>query len=170
MPFDADSVESSLNHIAQDFLSLVFIDGGMKRSTSILLVVGLSYLLGIPSALNLNILTNQDFVWGVALMLSGAFVAFIVIRHGARELRLEQLSSKNDIHLGKWWDIIMKYFIPVAAVVLLVWWLAQSATVDQWYNPFKSYSLMTCILQWIVIIAIFISLNRWIIRKYSGHD
>jgi len=60
----------------------VFIDGGMKRSASIALVVGLSYLLGIPSARNINILSNQDFVWGLALMLSGAFVAFMVIRYG----------------------------------------------------------------------------------------
>jgi NSS family neurotransmitter:Na+ symporter len=44
--------------------------------------VGLSYLLGIPSARNLNILSNQDFVWGLALMISGAFVAFMVIRYG----------------------------------------------------------------------------------------
>jgi NSS family neurotransmitter:Na+ symporter len=148
----------------------VFIDGGMKRSTSILLVVGLSYLLGIPSALNLNILTNQDFVWGVALMLSGAFVAFIVIKYGAKKIRTEELINKNDISLGKWWDIIIKYFIPVAALVLLGWWLAQAATVDQWYNPIRPYSLMTCILQWLVIIVLFISLNRWIVRKNKGHD
>jgi NSS family neurotransmitter:Na+ symporter len=148
----------------------VFIDGGMKRSTSILLVVGLSYLLGIPSAINLNILTNQDFVWGVALMLSGAFVAFIVITYGPKKIRTEELTTKNDILLGKWWDIIIQYFIPVAAVVLLVWWLAQAATVDQWYNPIKSYSLMTCILQWAIIIVVFISLNRWIVRKNRGHE
>jgi len=148
----------------------VFIDGGMKRSTSILLVVGTSYLLGIPSAMNLNILTNQDFVWGVALMLSGAFVAFIVIKYGAEKIRIEELTNKNDISLGKWWDIIIKYFIPAAALVLLVWWLAQAATVDQWYNPFRSYSLMTCILQWLVMIALFISLNRWIVRKNTGHN
>jgi len=42
----------------------VFIDGDMKRSTSITLVVALTYLLGSPSAINLNILANQDFVWG----------------------------------------------------------------------------------------------------------
>jgi NSS family neurotransmitter:Na+ symporter len=147
----------------------VFIDGGMKRSTSILLVVGVSYLLGIPSAINLNILTNQDFVWGLALMLSGAFVAFIVIRYGAEKIRIEQLTNDNEILLGKWWDIIIKYFIPTAALILLVWWLAQAATVDQWYHPIKSYSLMTCILQWVAVILLFISMNRWIVKKYSSY-
>ena len=103
-------------------------------------------------------------------MLSGAFVAFIVIKYGAGKIRTEELTNKNDILLGKWWDIIIKYFIPTAALVLLVWWLAQAATVDQWYNPFSSYSLMTCILQWLVVILLFMSLNRWIVRKNTGHD
>jgi NSS family neurotransmitter:Na+ symporter len=148
----------------------VFIDGGMKRSTSITLVVALTYLLGIPSAINLNILTNQDFVWGVALMLSGAFFTFIVIKYGAKKIRLEELTLKNDIPLGKWWDIVMTYFIPLAALVLLIWWLAQAATVDQWYNPFSSYSLMTCLLQWVVMMTLFILLNRWIVQKYKKYD
>jgi len=69
----------------------------MKRSASIALVVGLSYLLGIPSARNLNILSNQDFVWGLALMLSGAFVAFMVIRYGVIQLRQQELTcDPND--------------------------------------------------------------------------
>ena len=69
----------------------------MKRSASIALVVGLSYLLGIPSARNLNIFSNQDFVWGLALMLSGAFVAFMVIRYGVIQLRQQELTcDPND--------------------------------------------------------------------------
>ena len=59
-----------------------FIDGGMKRSTAIILLVIISYLFGIPSAMNLNILTNQDFVWGLALLLSGGLFAFEVVRPG----------------------------------------------------------------------------------------
>jgi NSS family neurotransmitter:Na+ symporter len=46
----------------------------MKRSEAIMIVVAVVYLLGIPSARNLNLLSNQDFVRGVGLMLSGAFI------------------------------------------------------------------------------------------------
>ena len=42
-----------------------FIDGGMKRSKAIVIIIAISYLVGIPSAINLNILSNQDFVWGL---------------------------------------------------------------------------------------------------------
>ncbi|MFC1557575.1 sodium-dependent transporter [candidate division KSB1 bacterium] len=145
----------------------VFIDAGMKRSTSIILVVGISYIVGIPSAINLNILSNQDFVWGTALILSGAFVAFMVIRHGIIDLRKKELIDKNDWHLGKWWDIVLKFFIPIAAAVLLVWWLSQSAVVEQWYNPFSSYSIMTCLFQWAVILAALFMVNHWIVKKYQ---
>ncbi len=145
----------------------VFIDAGAKRSTSILLVVGISFLFGIPSAINLNILANQDFVWGTALMLAGAFVAFMVIKYGTAVIREKDLIDKHDWKLGKWWDIVLKLFVPAAALVLLIWWLSQSAFVEQWYNPFNSYSIMTCLFQWAVILSIFIGLNRWIIRKYT---
>jgi len=145
----------------------VFIDAGAKRSTSILLVVGASFLFGIPSAINLKFLANQDFVWGTALMLAGAFVAFMVIIYGTAVIREKDLIDKHDWKLGKWWDIILKLFVPIAASVLLVWWLSQSAVVDQWYNPFNSYSIMTCLFQWAVILGIFVTLNRWIIKKYG---
>ena len=142
----------------------VFIDAGLKRPSAICLVVGLTYLLGIPSARNLHILSNQDFVWGVALMISGAFVAVIVLRHGIRRLREgEILGDPNDWQLGRWWEWNLRWFVPAAALVLLVWWLSLSATVyapDQWYNPLNTSSVMTCIVQWSLVIGVLLLLNR----------
>ena len=143
----------------------VFVDAGFNRSRSIALVVGCSFLLGIPSARSLNILSNQDFVWGVALMLSGAFVAFTVIRNNARHIRTVDLADPNDWKLGKWWEVVIKFIIPVAAFVLLVWWLAQSAQTAQWWNPLNSFSIATCLVQWILILTILLLLNRWMSRR-----
>ena len=141
----------------------VFIDAGLKRPKAIGLVIGVSYLLGIPSARNLNILSNQDHVWGIALMISGAFVAIVVIQHGIRKIRENEiLADTNDWRLGRWWEWVLKYFIPIAALTLLVWWLSLSATVDQWYNPLNAYSIMTCLVQWSLVIGILLILNRWI--------
>lgn len=144
----------------------ILIDGGMKRPVAILSVVLISYIFGIPSARNLNILSNQDFVWGLALMLSGAFMAFILIRQGLSKLRkVEILSNKDDWKLGVWWEMVLKYFIPMAAVVLLGWWLSLSATVDQWFNPLSKYSIMTCLVQWAIIMSILAMMNRWILKQ-----
>jgi NSS family neurotransmitter:Na+ symporter len=162
----------------------VLIDAGMKRSWAIGVVVACVYLIGIPSARSINFLVNQDFVWGIALMLSGAFVAFTVIRFGARKLRsLELLPDKRDWNIGRWWDYVMTYFIPVGATILLIWWLwvaaagstpsklwfkplwwlwATTTGTNNWYNPFFKESVMTCLIQWASIFIILILLNQWL--------
>ena len=149
----------------------VLVDTGMKRSKAIGIVIAVVYLLGIPSARNLNILSNQDYVWGIALMISGLFVAFAVIKQGISKIRKEISLTENDWDLGSWWDIIIRLFIPFAAIILLVWWLFQSATVfapDQWYNPFNPFSIMTCLAQWFVMTGIFILYNRRIANSMIG--
>lgn len=148
----------------------VLIDGGMRRPRAIISVVLISYLFGIPSARNLNFLSNQDFVWGLALMISGAFIAFILIREGLANVRQNEiLTNKDDWRLGIWWERIMKFFIPIAAVVLLVWWLSLSASVDDWFNPFSAYSLMTCLTQWLIVLFILLLLNNWINKRMNSY-
>jgi NSS family neurotransmitter:Na+ symporter len=147
----------------------VFIDAGLSRPAAIGMVVGVSYLFGIPSAVNLNILSNQDFVWGVALMVSGAFVASIVIRNGVNRMRNEYLLGQgDDWAVSRMWVYVVKYFIPTAAVTLLVWWLSLSAG-ENWYDPFQPFSLMTVLAQWTVILILLIVGNRWIVRRIRGN-
>jgi len=141
----------------------IFVDTGMKRSNAIWLVIGVTYLLGIPSAASVDFLSNQDHVWGIALMISGAFVAFAIIRQGSKRIREEINVSPTDWSIGSWWSLIIKFFIPFAAIALLVWWLFLSATEfseGEWYNPFNLYSFMTCIVQWLLMSSIFIFFNK----------
>ncbi len=145
----------------------VLVDAGLKRSRAIAIVAAAVYLLGIPAARNLNFLSNQDFVWGVALILSGAFIAFTLIKMGLSKMRREEiLADPNDWNLGIWWEWIMRYLVPFAATALLVWWLALSAQTDQWWNPFSSFSIMTCVAQWALVLLIFILLNGLIERYF----
>lgn len=147
----------------------ILVDSGLNRKRSIIMVVAVCYLFGIPSARNLDILSNQDFVWGIALVISGAFIAFAVWRHGISKLRQDEiLIDEKDWKLGIWWDIVLKYFVPFAAIILLIWWLSLSATVfapDQWYNPFNPFSVMTCVLQWFLMLGIFLLFNKKISNK-----
>ena len=150
------------------------VDAGLKRSTAIASVIGISFVLGIPSAIYLNFLSNQDFVWGVALMISGAFMAFAVLRYGIDRLREKVIgSARNDWRLGRWWDAVIRFFIVPASLILLIWWLFLSATVyspHQWYNPFELYSVMTCIVQWTIVLTLLLVLNRWISGRFRTND
>ncbi len=150
-----------------ELASRALVDFGLPRTRAVATVAGVGFVLGVPSALNLNFFANQDFVWGVALMISGAFVAFAVIRYGAARIR-HDLATPEDWRLSPAWDTMIRYLIPLEAVVLLVWWLGLAATVyapDTWYNPFDLYSPMTCLVQWGLALGVFLALNRWMARR-----
>lgn len=142
----------------------VFVDTGISRKQATLWISGIGFLFGIPSALNLTFFANQDFVWGVGLMVSGAFISYAVISFGAKDFRLKLVnSSESKTKLGSWWDIIVKYLIPVQVITLLSWWLYLSATEyapDTWYNPLSPFSVSTVILQWILALSIVWFFNK----------
>jgi NSS family neurotransmitter:Na+ symporter len=143
-----------------------FIDAGMKRTRAILLIIVGSYLLGVPSAVNLNIMKNQDFVWGYALILSGVFLAIALTKYGADRLRREELvSDPDDWSLGRWWPWVISGFVTLGGTALIAWWLIKDAKPGTWYNPLDPTSVMNCLLQWFVMIGIFLALGRWLAKQ-----
>ena len=63
----------------------------------------------------------------------------------------EILMNNLDIKLGAYWDVLIKYFVPLGAIILLFWWFLLSATTytaNESFDPFKPYSIMTCLFQW----------------------
>jgi NSS family neurotransmitter:Na+ symporter len=147
----------------------IIVDRGVKRSNAILIVIGVSFVFGVPSAINLNILSNQDFVWGMALLISGAVFAFMMVKHGISKIRKEEiLQDPDDWKIGVWWEYIYKYFIPTASILLLTWWFVLAADDDQWYNPLNISSIANCVLQWFLVITVLLIANKWISRKKSN--
>jgi NSS family neurotransmitter:Na+ symporter len=141
----------------------VLLDTGLKRSQSIGIVVIVVYLMGLPSARNLDFLSNQDFVWGIGLMISGAFIAFAIIRNKIPVISGDINSIEGDWKVGRAWALSIRLGIPFLALALLVWWMFLSATVfapQEWYNPLNPFSVMTCLAQFTLALLVFILLNR----------
>lgn len=159
----------------------VFVDFGFSRARAIACVCGSAFVLGVPSAISLDllgndhltILGNQDFVWGVALMISGAFVAFTVARYGVVKFREEAISGGDgDWTVGRGYDLLIRFVVPLQAIVLLFWWLYLSATSyapDSWYNPLDPYSVATCVVQWGIVLAAFVALNKRLASSSLAH-
>jgi len=145
----------------------VLVDAGQKRNRAIILICILVFIFGIPSARSLNFLSNQDFVWGVALMISGALIALMIIKQGANDVRTEINTHESDLRLGRWWNYNIRWFVPSAALVLIIWWLAMSFVPGQWYNPFKEFSFMSCIFQWGIVMILLIIFNKRIARFFT---
>lgn len=143
------------------------IDFGLRRKKAVKLIAVAGFFLGLPSALNLNILANQDWVWGVGLILSGAFIAFAIKRYGIDNFRREVINGPgSDITIGKWYNYVIGILIPIQVVVLIFWWLVSSVSWDpDWWNPFHTENAGTAIFQWAIVLTFFISFNKFIVSK-----
>lgn len=145
----------------------VLIDRGLPRKKALLWVAGAALVLGTPSALSLDIFTNQDWVWGVGLMLSGLFFAVAAWRFGLERMRREVVNGEGaDLRMGRWWVFVVGVLIPVEAVVLMAWWLYQAVGWDEdWLNPLAPASVGTVLLQWGVALLALLVLNKWLGRN-----
>lgn len=143
-------------------------DAGLGRKPATVLVACCGFVLGLPSALSPAIFLNQDWVWGIGLMVSGAFFAFAVLRFGIGRFRRLYLNTEDsDLILGRWYDVIVKYIIPIEVMALIGWWfwVAVQADIEAWWNPLRTESLGTCLFQWGMVLLVLIALNGWISRR-----
>ncbi len=149
----------------------MFMDFGFTRKKALPIVSVLTAIMGLPSAYSLEFFNNQDWVWGLGLIISGGFFAFAVIKYGTTKFRNQYLlNANNDIHVGNWYDWVMRYLIPFEAIMLLVWWFYREWVGDAWYNPFNIYSLGTCLLQWGLAIAALKLFNNKLNQLLGGEN
>jgi len=146
------------------------VDLGVTRGRAVQVVGSVGFLLGLPSVASLAFLRNQDWVWGVGLMVSGLFFAIAIITYGVKRFREEQLNhADSKWRVGRWWDIVIGVLVPVQAVVLLIWWLYQARGWDpSWLAPFQEANVGTVLFQWAVALAGVIVFNRWIVTRVRG--
>ncbi|MDZ7693372.1 MAG: sodium-dependent transporter [Balneolaceae bacterium] len=149
-----------------ELASRILVDMGILRSRATVAVCVTGFLFGLPSALSTNFLVNQDSVWGIGLLVSGAFMSFAIIKFDPTRFRNNLVNTKERKYtLGKWWEVVVKYVVPIEVVSLLVWWIYQSASVESWYNPISTFSLATVLLQWAIAMGLFYLYNDKLFKK-----
>ena len=149
-----------------ELASRVLVDTGISRTKATIAVCITGFLFGLPSAISTDFLVNQDTVWGIGLLVSGAFMAFAIIKFNPGRFRDELVNTDDRSYtLGKWWEVVIKYVVPIEVITLLTWWMYQSASVENWYDPISTFSLATVLLQWGVAMGLFLLYNRKIAEK-----
>ncbi|KAJ8321587.1 hypothetical protein KUTeg_000058 [Tegillarca granosa] len=121
-------------------------DFGIPRKFGMPLTVLFTFLIGLMSALDLDVLTNQDFVWGFALLLNGLMLQIMVISYGTSRFRAQVY---NDYSLDDW--IMPKFIAPIEAIAIIVWWAIDLIDKDagdgeNWYE-FGRETLVVTIVQ-----------------------
>ena len=145
--------------------SKTFVDVGISRKKSTFWICMGAFIFGVPSAMNLTVFANQDFVWGLGLLISGAFIAFVVIKSGTIEFRVQNIniSDSRTIKTGVWFDVLIKYIIPAEAIILVGWWIYRSAfefAPETWFNPLDPYSVATCLVQFGIVAGVLLIFNK----------
>jgi hypothetical protein len=115
-------------------------------------------------------------VWGLGLLLSGVLFAIAVIRYGPRRFRESLINGDDpDWRVGRWFEVVVKWVLPLEFVLLMSWWFYQSATKfskGETLNPFSSFSVATVLLQWGVVLVVGVvasaTLHRLVVRADGG--
>jgi len=142
--------------------SLPFVDSGMKKEKAVKLMFIILLIWGLPSAWNINFLSNQDWVFGQLMVVGSMFSCFAIIKFGTKKIREQFINNKyKGIHIGFWWEICIKIIAPIIVVTMFLWWSIQSIGWEaNWWNPFGVFSLGTFIVQGGLIILISILFNK----------
>ena len=149
----------------------MLIDFGMDRSKAVKTIGVIGFLCGIPSAVYMPFFNNQDWVWGVGLLLSGLFIAIGVILHSVSDCA-DKIFPKESTIDRQLWSFAITIIIPVMFFILTGWWLQQGATWETkvaWYNPIAQYSPGTVLAQWLLVLVVLYGLNGTI-NKYLTAD
>ncbi len=141
----------------------MLMDFGFRRKKSVVLITVLTSVVGMPSAISLSFFNNQDWVWGLGLMLSGFFFTIVVIKIGAREFIENWLSpARQHAAYIKIFRVLFYFVLPLEFIVMISWWLYQSVLwyPESWWNPLETFSPGTSVLQWAIVLIAGILFNK----------
>ncbi|MGC3872203.1 sodium-dependent transporter [Halomonas sp. GXIMD04776] len=126
------------------------------RSKAVLIICGIIWLLGIPSAMNASILGYLDFVvgnWGLPL---ATFIIMITIgwKFDANRLRVLSLNRGADLYVPRLWESIIRFEIPAIMLFIMIYFLYSNLTATPWKT-----------ISGLVILTLTIPLCLWIMRN-----
>ncbi|MCK0713527.1 sodium-dependent transporter [Chromohalobacter sarecensis] len=127
-----------------------------SRTKAVLTICGIIWLLGIPSAMNANILGYLDFVvgnWGLPL---STFITMLAIgwKFDAHRLRVLSLNRGADLYVPRVWELVIRYQIPAIMLGIMAYFLYSNLGQTPWKT-----------ISGLVILTLMIPLCMWIMNR-----
>lgn len=93
----------------------------LSRSRSVVAVCAVIWLAGLPSAYSSSFLNQMDFIIGnFGLPLATlSIIALVAWKFGPERARVIDLNRNTGIYIGRWWNPVIKYVIPVVMVFIV---------------------------------------------------
>ena len=154
---------------------LMLSDLKIPRKKAVLWVGGICILMGLPSAWSLDFFNNQDWVWGIGLIISGMFIIFSVLKHGAKRFKERYIDKDSDFKVNTPYFVFTLSLNLLFACVLIYWWMSRGYDANPWWdeagnwNVLSVYSNASIVTQWGAVILIGILLNGFLYRKFVAN-
>jgi NSS family neurotransmitter:Na+ symporter len=162
---------SSLLPMLELFISNLS-DMGLTRKSAAVRTTIFCIIFGFPSAYSLDFFNNQDWVWGIGLIISGLLIMIVVLRYGVKKFKADFIDTDSDFNVPARYFAIALSFNVVLAVVLIYWWMSRGYSEYPWFdangnwNVFDVYSNASIVTQWALAIVVGLLLNKYLYRKF----
>jgi NSS family neurotransmitter:Na+ symporter len=148
-------------------------DLGLTRKHAFFWLFIIFFIFGFPSAWSLDFFNNQDWVWGLGLIITGLMILIAVAKEGPTGFKEEMIDLDSEMRVSTFY---FRFFIWInipLALILIIWWLSQGYSEYPWldkqgrWNFFDVYSNASVITQWMSVILAGFLLNGFLYRKFA---
>lgn len=154
-------------------LSQTLSEFGVKKHISEISATLLAFFIGVPSAISLDIFTNQDTVWGIGLIVNGLIFVYAAVKYGLSSLRKSIINvAPNDIRINNSFDIFVRYILPIQGVSLLIWYFYEGffPEVGAWWDVTVITSISNLLAQWLVGACTLKMLNNLFYKRFIFYN
>ncbi|MEM6525354.1 MAG: sodium-dependent transporter [Bacteroidota bacterium] len=147
-------------------------DMGLTRRGAALRAAVFSIVFGLPSAYSLDFFNNQDWVWGIGLIISGMLIIIAVLKYGAHKFKTDFIDQDSDITVPKLYFVWTLTFNVGLGAFLIYWWMSQGYAEYPWFNAegnwnlFDVYSNASVITQWVLLLLIGFVVNKYLYKTF----
>ena len=147
-------------------------DLGMTRKKAVIYTGICCIVFGFPSAWSLDVFNNQDWVWGIGLIISGLLIIVAVLKMGIAKFKKAYIDTDSDFFVPIGYFATALTINVVLAAVLIWWWMSRGYSEYPWFdaqgnwNVFDVYSNASVLTQWLIVLVVGILLNRFLYKKF----
>ncbi|TRX59032.1 sodium-dependent transporter [Fulvivirga sp. M361] len=162
---------SSLLPMLELFISNLH-DMGFTRKSAAIRAGIFCVIFGLPSAYSLDFFNNQDWVWGIGLIVTGLLIIIAVLKYGPGKFKKEFIDTDSDFSIPTQYFSWALIFNVGLGVFLVYWWMSQGYSSYPWWdaegnwNVFDVYSNASIVTQWVVVLLVGIFTNRYLYRTF----